>query len=166
MISFRKVTKKDVPIILKWWNDGNVMKYVGFPQGLNINDNEVVQSIKGYQGQEQADFFVILDEDGKVIGEFCFKLIREDTATFDIKIGEVNRQGKGYGRQSVLQGIEYIAQMKTIDFIEIGVSPENSRAISLYRSVGFKEIRRLKNHWIDGLGDLRDTVIYQLEIKR
>ena len=166
MISFRKATKKDVPIILKWWNDGNVMKDVGFPQGLDLTHDEVVQSIKGYQEQAQANFFVILDEDKKVIGEFCFKVIREKVATFDIKVGEINNQGKGYGRQSVLQGIEYIKRIETINLIEIEVSPENSRAISLYQSIGFHEVKRLPNHWKDGLGNLRDTIVYQLEIKR
>lgn len=105
---------------------------------------------------------MILDEKGQIIGEFCFRLLRKNIGTFDIKIGEMKKQGQGYGYQSVLQGITYMTQTLTINCVEINVAPENKRAMCLYLSLGFKEVKRLKDNWIDGLGNSRDTVIYQL----
>lgn len=43
-VTFRKVNDSDVQIILKWWNDGNIMKHVGFPNGLNVTKADVIQS--------------------------------------------------------------------------------------------------------------------------
>lgn len=152
-------------MILEWWNDGRVMGPVGFPMGLNSTEKEVLNSIKKYQSDECSDFLIIMDGNGKEIGEFCFTLLRENVGTFDVKIGEVEQQGKGYGYQAVLKGIDYMTQLMKIKFIEIYVAPENQRAIKLYEKIGFKAVQRKKNDWIDGLGENRDTVIYQLRLK-
>ena len=52
-----------------------------------------------------------------------------------------NHQGKGYGRQSLL---EVIAEMKTMPkgsakYIDVHVNPENVAAMKLYNSLGFAD---------------------------
>ena len=34
MISVKETTKADIPNVQRLWADGDVMKYVGFPDGL------------------------------------------------------------------------------------------------------------------------------------
>ena len=36
-VSIRETTRADLGNILKLWNDGEVMRYVGFPDGLGVD---------------------------------------------------------------------------------------------------------------------------------
>ncbi|MGX4687481.1 GNAT family N-acetyltransferase [Vagococcus sp. JNUCC 83] len=164
-VTFRPATELDADIILSWWNNGEIMSSVGYPNGLNITKKNVIESIRSYQVDAYSNFLLVLDESDFVIGEFCYKIIRKKIATFDVKIGQLEKQGQGYGYQTVLRGIEYIKQELSIDKIELSVAPENYRAVALYRSLGFKKVNTLKNHWKDGLGNNRDTIVYQLDVR-
>ncbi len=72
-VFLRPATAEDVKIIHKWWSDGQIMKEVGFPNGLSITIEEVFKDIEKYQKEENADFLIILSEEKIEIGEFAYK---------------------------------------------------------------------------------------------
>lgn len=163
-IILRKAEENDIDIIHKWWTNGEIMYPVGFPDGLIISPNEVYESIKRYQNSENSEFLIILNQSDMEIGEFAYSKISNDTYTFDIKIGEVSYQGKGYGKKALLEGIKIIKDQDNVKRIEIGVAPENKIALALYKSVGFKTLRIIKDNWVDQLGKNRSTEILELFI--
>ncbi|MFW7366930.1 GNAT family N-acetyltransferase [Vagococcus fluvialis] len=160
-VFLRPATAEDVKIIHKWWSDGQIMKEVGFPNCLSITIEEVFKDIEKYQKEENADFLIILSEEKIEIGEFAYKKISMNTYTFDIKIGEYAYQRKGYGKLALLKGINIIKSKSEVERIEISVDPENIKALSLYKSVGFKSIRRINNNWKNQLGESRSTEVLE-----
>lgn len=106
---------------------------------------------------------IILDENNRPIGEFHYTQIEKDVATFGIKIGDYDSQGKGYGKMSLIQGIELIKTNPSILAIEINVDSVNLKALNLYDSVGFRIIKMIKDNWTDQLGNLRSTLVLRLD---
>lgn len=163
-VFLRPATTDDVKTINKWWSDGKIMKSVGFPNGLSITDEEVFRNIEKYQKGENSELLIIINEKGVKIGEFAYKKTTSNTYTFNIKIGECTYQGKGYGKLALLKGLDIIKSKPKAERIEISVDPENIVAISLYKSVGFKSIRRINNNWKNQLGENCSTEILELVI--
>jgi RimJ/RimL family protein N-acetyltransferase len=62
-VFLKPATANDVKIIHKWWSDGEIMKAVGFPNGLSITNEEVFEDIKKYQKEENSEFLIILNEE-------------------------------------------------------------------------------------------------------
>ena len=57
-----------------------------------------------------------------------------------------NHQGKGYGREALIQGIQYLKSNFNAKEIYTGVAFGNSAAKALYLSVGFKETGLTENN--------------------
>lgn len=53
-------------------------------------------------------------------------------------------QGKGYGKQAVLDFIDYFKNKHNADKLYISVSLENTVARKMYASIGFKEIKEIE----------------------
>jgi len=67
-----------------------------------------------------------------------------DTAWLGIVIGEETARGKGIGAQA-LYYIETPIKLAGIKRIELGVFEFNTRAIKLYKSMGYQEIGRIND---------------------
>ena len=163
-IYLREAAEKDIDKLYNWWTDGKVMESVGFPKGLTVTRDDIYQVIMRYRDTLDSKFLIILSEKEVEIGEFAYARLLEDTYTFDIKIGEYGYQGKGYGKQALLEGINIIKLQHNAKRIEIHVAPENLRALALYKSVGFHSVKRIDNNWTDQLGQIRSTQILELTI--
>ena len=53
-------------------------------------------------------------------------------------------QGKGYGKQAVLEFLEYFKSNHNADKLYISVSLENNIARKMYSSIGFEEIKEIE----------------------
>lgn len=58
-------------------------------------------------------------------------------------------QGKGYGKQAVLDFLEYFKNKHNADKLYISVSLENTIARKMYASIGFKEIKEIEYTFLD-----------------
>lgn len=54
-------------------------------------------------------------------------------------------QNKGYGREALMQGIQYLKDRFGAEEVYTGVKPENKSAKHLYHSVGFQETGLVEN---------------------
>lgn len=160
-ITLRQATKLDIPIIHKWWTNGEVMASVGFPNGIETSYEEILKAVQSYK-KNDAEFLLILDEKNQPIGEFCYFREKETQFTFDIKIGEVKKQCKGYGKSALLLGIERIKSKQIVSKIIIYVDPKNTRAMRLYESIGFKIKEVRQDNWINQVGEKCSTAILAL----
>lgn len=160
-ITLRQATKLDVPTIYKWWTSGEVMASVGFPNGLETSYEEVLKAIQSYK-KNDAEFLLILDEENQPIGEFCYSREKETQFTFNIKIGEVKKQSKGYGKSALLLGIERIKSKQQVSKIIIYVDPKNTRAMRLYESIGFKIKEIRQDDWVNQVDESCSTAVLVL----
>lgn len=56
-----------------------------------------------------------------------------------------NYQNKGYGREALMQGMEYLKDNFGVKEIYTGVTIGNEKAKHLYRSIGFEETGLIEN---------------------
>ncbi|MGX7023822.1 GNAT family N-acetyltransferase [Vagococcus hydrophili] len=162
--TLRLANNEDTKTILAWWSDGNVMESVGYPLGLNITEKEISNTINRYNNTNTSRFLIIQNEFGNPIGEFCYYELTHHKCSFDLKIGDTSSQGKGYGKNALLKGIDYIKSNTDYRKIEISVAPENNRALALYQSIGFDIINTIQNNWVDQLGITRSSKILELPL--
>lgn len=154
-------TEGDISLISSWWSNGQVMAAVGYPLGLTMSKEEVRRIVNDYQMTENSEFLLIINEKNQRIGEFCYRQVRQDVWTFDLKIGQIEQQGRGYGRLGLSAGLKRIFENTQAKKIEISVASDNVKALSLYTTMGFKKISILRDSWVDQCGKDRDSVILE-----
>ena len=140
----RAYKKEDSPIIATWlrteeelykWSADRFNKYP-----LEENDIE-----ENYSPQiESGRFFPLTaeDEEGNVVGHFIIRYPREDddsSVRFGFVIVDPKFRGKGYGKEMLILGVEYVKDTLSVNRIDLGVFENNESAKHCYEAVGFKE---------------------------
>ncbi len=97
-----------------------------------------------------------IEADGQLIG-FCGLNNRDpfaSTAELGITIGDKSYWGRGYGREAIGLLVAYGFSKLNLRRVYLRVHGRNERAIRAYRSCGFVEEGRLRQHvWSDGAYD-------------
>ena len=148
MIEIRETTAEDLKNVQNLWADGDVMKFVGFPDGLHETDEsmkewlEWIDSLKPY-----GNHYSIYDDD-VYCGEAFYSIDREhgNSASLDIKLFSFAR-GKGIATQALTYAIEQSFR-NGADSVWVDPVPENHKAIALYERLGF-ERKDMPEHLID-----------------
>ena len=152
-IVLRDATKEDSIQLTKWWNDGKVMSHAGFPNGLGITNEEVIQNL--HKGQ------LIIEYKQVLIGECHYKELEDNKASIGIKICEEDYQNKGLGKIILSVLIEWLFQSGYTKII-LDTNLTNTRAQHVYESLGFKKIKINIDSWINAVGEYQSSVDYEL----
>jgi ribosomal-protein-alanine N-acetyltransferase len=141
-LGVRLATPADADFYYALWTDPQVMRYVGFPQGLPIAREELVSRLSGQSGDVFGRLAVVQlkGAHGIVIGE-CM-LQRPDALGVvgpDLKLCPAY-WGQGYGREVWRALVDYHFAHTDCDAIETTPHVENARAIRLYESVGASRV--------------------------
>jgi RimJ/RimL family protein N-acetyltransferase len=143
----RDYKKEDAPIIAGWlrseeelykWSADRFNKYP--LSGDDINEN--------YAPQIETGRFVPLtaeDDEGNIVGHFIIRYPKEDddsSVRFGFVILDPSVRGKGYGKEMLRLGIEYVKERLHASRIDLGVFENNENAERCYESVGFREYSR------------------------
>ena len=88
MITIRETTLQDIPDVKKLWADPDVMKYVGFPGGLQQTDEEMAQWFQWIEASRPLVNHYSIFEDTVYCGETFYSIDREHdgSAALDIKL--------------------------------------------------------------------------------
>ena len=143
----RKYKKEDSAVICKWLRSEEELykwsadRFNKFP--LMENDIE-----ENYASQiESGRFFPMsaTDENGNLIGHFIIRYPRNDDDTsvrFGFVVIEPSMRGKGYGKEMLQLGLEYVRANFKVERIDLGVFANNDSAKHCYEALGFKEYNR------------------------
>lgn len=153
----RDVTIADAELLTKWWNDGEIMKEVGFPYGLN----KTVQKVKA-EIEKSAFHLLILELDKKPIGEMNYKECNEKTVAIGIKICYTSLQNRGLGKKYISMLISSLFHDHGYKKIVLDTALKNKRAQHVYEQIGFHRLGVRKNCWRDQMGELQSAVDYEL----
>lgn len=159
-IQLRPVQDNDVTTIMKWWNDPEIMKWVGFTTGIHATSEKVLNALDYYR-EPDRDFIIITKNNGEAIGEFCYERDTADTFHFDIKIGEVSEQRHGYATQAITAGLKVIQDEYAPQKVQLAVSADNFPALALYQKLGFTQVKTYKDNWQNDLGEKMSMVILE-----
>ena len=139
MIKIRETTSKDICFVQKLWADGNVMKFVGFPDGLQETEKQMQSWYEWIElGRPFVNHYCIFD-DSEYCGETFYEIDvnHDNSAALDIKLFGFAR-GKGIATKA-LSFVINEAFKNGANRVWVDPNPKNEKAIALYKRLGFVE---------------------------
>lgn len=163
-IYLRKIEEKDLNLKVKWVNDEKINETLLFDYPVSLSETKEWYK-KTFFNRSRWDFVIIERNTDKVIGMTGLINInlRHKNAQFFITIGEIEAQGKGYGRGAIFLVLEYAFLELGLEKIYLLTLSNNIKARKLYESVGFKQEALLKNeyHIHGNLNDIYRHAIFR-----
>lgn len=164
-ILVQETTRTDLPHILSLWNNGDVMNFVGFPDGLG----ETMEGLEDWLGwieenRPTLNHYSIYLPDGTYCGETFYEIdLEHDNATsLDIKLLPSVR-GKGIATLALSHTIQE-AFSHGASLVWVDPNPANEKALALYERLGFQR-RPLPEHLQEEAESVDFTPIY-MEIRK
>lgn len=162
-LTIRDAVSNDASILCKWWNDGNVMAHAGFPKGLGISEEVIIQQLSGHTDEIYRRLIIEVDE--VPIGEMNYRNKGNAIAEIGIKICDFSMQEKGYGRKFLSMLINALFKDLGYKKIILDTNLNNIRAQHVYEKMGFKKLRVNVDSWKNHLGEFMSSIDYELEEK-
>jgi RimJ/RimL family protein N-acetyltransferase len=136
-IELRRTSERDLPDLMALWNDGRVMAFVGFANGLGATP----ESMAAWLGRLEADasrrHFSIHAEHLGYCGEAYYAIDADhDLATLDIKL-RPEAQGRGIASAALTQVLSEIFDGGLAGRAYVDPSRHNAPALRLYGRLGF-----------------------------
>ena len=137
MIEVRETTVNELALVQGLWADGDVMRFVGFPEGLHQTDEEMRGWFRWIESRRPALNHYSIFEDGRYCGESFYKIDEaHQSAALDIKLFSFAR-GRGIGTAGLSYAIrEAFRNGAKIAWVD--PNPKNEKAIALYERLGFQ----------------------------
>jgi len=159
-IEIRNATPSDAAQLCQWWNDGAVMAHAGFPLGLGITEEAIIEKILSESDDTTRRHIILLDN--RPIGEMNYRQLDLDTCEMGIKICERDMQNRGWGRVILSLFIDGLFHIRGYKKILLDTNLNNLRAQHVYEKLGFRKMRVNTDSWVDQLGEKQSSVDYQL----
>jgi len=141
-VVLRVVEKKDIPLLLLWFNDPEVIQYLQFYLPLMELQEEKWLEQKSFSENDVVFLIEAIMEDGslKPIGTCGLHEIewKNRKATAGIAIGDKDFWNKGLGTEAARLIIEYAFNQLNLHRIGTSVYDFNERSIAMQKKVGFQ----------------------------
>ena len=136
MVEILRTSAEHLPLIQALWADGEVMRYVGFPDGLMQSDEEMLIWFRRLESRFPDACNYSIFEDGVFCGESFYSVSPYGDAALDIKLLSFAR-GRGIAsaglRFALREAFSVGAAVVWVDPV-----PQNLKAIALYERLGFE----------------------------
>lgn len=138
MLEIIETREQDIDLVNKLWADGEVMKFVGFPDGLHQTRESMEKWYKWIGSSRPLTNHFCIFDNNQYCGETFYSIDKlHNTASLDIKLYKFAR-GKGIAYQALSYAIEQ-AFNNGAETVWVDPNPLNTKAIALYEKLGFKE---------------------------
>jgi RimJ/RimL family protein N-acetyltransferase len=152
-VVFARSGVDDLDDLLALWNDGRVMQWVGFWDGLGWGRDDVEAWLERMEGLDDRRHFTLRTPGGDFCGE-CFYRVRGHRAELDIKL-MVEWQGQGLAQEAFRRLITMVFRSES-EVTEIYTEPNkrNEPAQRLYARCGLspeprpEELPQAESYWV------------------
>lgn len=158
----RSAELKDAAIITAWWNDGDIMEHAGFPLGLNTTIEKTEEQIKK---NNEKDELLIIEINGKPVGEMNYREVYSNTMEIGIKICEPALRSKGYGTLIFSLFLSFLKRERECKLVILDTNLKNIRAQKFYERLGFIKERVDEDSWTNQMGEKQSSVHYSLSLE-
>ncbi|MEQ8225315.1 MAG: GNAT family protein [Candidatus Eremiobacterota bacterium] len=161
----RKAEEKDTSLFYSLWTDDEVMKFVGFPKGLKITEEEIKNSIlKQSEGHYNKPLVIQLKDTGEFIGECKLGLPdKHGIAETDVKLFPLF-QGKGYGKEVKKGLIDYLFTHTDCTGIKATPNKLNIASQKMQESVGASKIGEASYKFPEHMREYTEEVHFYIYI--
>jgi len=138
-VIIRHTTELDLPDIMDLWNDGNVMKWVGFPDGAGYDQEKMRDWFNNLQSDTNRHHFVVYAEEIGFCGEVYYAMDKMDPRVgLDIKFSP-KAQGYGLATDALKTLIRFVFNSEpAAEAVWTEPSEENIAARKLYDRCGLR----------------------------
>ncbi len=136
-IKIIETSEDDLENILSLWNNGDVMSFVGFPNGLEITMEKLVEWLPWATSKPTRCHYSIYHEELGYCGETFYNVDQKhELAALDIKLFPKAR-GMGIAEYSLRFAINQAFHIGNAKRVYVDPHIENKKAWKLYRKLGF-----------------------------
>lgn len=140
-ITIEKTTAEDLDDLLYLWNNGRVMQYVGFPEGLGAQREELDGWLEWVGQSARRSHYTVRAEGVGYCGEAFYDVDGERWAALDIKLLP-DAWGKGIATRALGYAIGRAFGLGRAQVVYVDPHPDNGQALRLYSRLGFKPEER------------------------
>ena len=141
--ALRPTGPEDLTFLQTLWNDGEVMRHVGYPLGLGIDEKgarEWLDRLEKDRGRDREHW--IVEVKGEPIGEAFYRRCDEYCGYRAPKMAELDLKlkpefwGRGYGSDALRTLATYLFA-QGVETLVVSPNLENKAALMLYEKLGF-----------------------------
>lgn len=134
-------TDTDIDFLLRLWTNHKVMRFVGYPQGLRTDQEQIKEQLGKYGPSEYDRVLLVqLLETGAIIGECKLGSTKSDgIAETDVKLLP-EHWGNGYGREIKLALVEYLFTHTECRGVRATPNKANTASIRMQEAVGAEPV--------------------------
>lgn len=157
LITIRPTTIEDLKNVQSLWADGDVMQFVGYPDGLQYTYKSILQWLARLDTVRPLENHFCIYNDGKFCGETSYGIDKQsNSAWLDIKLFS-HARGRGIATHAITHAIQHAFANGALT-VWVDPNPNNTKAIVLYKRLGFVQ-KPMPQHVI-ALGEDPKTNIY------
>ena len=149
-VRLRPTCLEDLEFLRELWNDGEVMRFVGYPLGLGIDKQgmrEWFRRLEEHRGRDREHW--IVETEGESIGEAYYRVVEEycgyraaGMAELDLKLAK-EFWGCGYGGDA-LRTLARSLFGRGFEVLVVSPNLKNRAALRLYEQMGFEPKHRFR----------------------
>lgn len=143
-VIIKSTEEEDLKDIQNLWNNGEVMKWIGYPNGLNVSVVKLKKWLEKINKSSIRKSFVVSELTTKSFcGELFYEIDKEyNRAGLDVKFLP-EAQGRGLGTESFKLLIKYIFENEpTVEAVWTEPAPNNIHAKKVYEHCGLKQSKQ------------------------
>lgn len=163
-VTIREMQFEDLDNVRALWNDGDVMRFVGFPDGIGVTADDMARWLGWIErGRPRRNHYSVYAEGIGYCGESFYDIDAEhgDAAALDIKLFAKAR-GRGIAYAALSHAI-HAAFDNGAPRVWVDPNPQNERAFALYRRLGFQEKDMPPHLKADAARDAFSSVYLEIE---
>jgi RimJ/RimL family protein N-acetyltransferase len=144
-VYLRPPEKTDAPIITPWYNDQDVLRFMGTIRPTSVASEEAFIAALNANPMEPT-FGIVVRETDRLIGVAGLSRtdVRHRHAMFGIGIGDKSAWGKGYGTEATRLIVAYAFETLNLNRVWLMVFEYNQRGVRAYEKAGFRVEGRLR----------------------
>lgn len=136
-IIIKETSQEDLLNLMSLWNNGEVMSFVGYPQGLGMTLLKLMEWLPWAISKPGRCHYSIYQHEVGYCGETFYHVDEMyETAALDIKLLP-EAQGKGIAEFALRFAIEQAFIQGKAKRVYVDPHPDNVKAWKLYRKLGF-----------------------------